>query len=82
MAARKKTMDLPDTFSTLEEAGDFWDTHSVADYENITRSVQVTFDLSKRTRYIAIPDKIYQKISAKARKKHVQVKDLVYALSG
>ena len=32
---------------TLEEMADFWDTHSLADYDEQTHEVEMTFDLCR-----------------------------------
>ena len=45
---RKKTRDpLPEQFSSAEEAGEFWDTHSGADYEDYMKEVHFDVDLKK-----------------------------------
>ena len=38
MAKRKKREEIPESFDSLEEAGEFWDTHSAADYEDLPRN--------------------------------------------
>ncbi len=45
---------LPETFASEEEAGDFWDTHSSADYEEYLESVDMTIDIKKRHYVIEI----------------------------
>ena len=43
MVKNKKSRDpIPEEFATLEEAAEFWDTHSLADYEDVQQ--EVTFD--------------------------------------
>jgi len=32
---------MPESFNTREEASDFWDTHSTADYEEVMEPVEV-----------------------------------------
>jgi hypothetical protein len=39
---------------TLEEMADFWDTHSLADYDEQTYEVEMTFDPSARRRTVTI----------------------------
>ena len=39
---------LPETFASEEEAGEFWDTHSSADYEEYLEPVDMTIDIKKR----------------------------------
>ena len=39
---------IPESFILPEEAGNFWDTHSLADYEKQTKTVEIDFrDLGK-----------------------------------
>jgi hypothetical protein len=40
--------DIPVEFSSLEEAGEFWDTHSTADYEDLLEPVAVEINLPPR----------------------------------
>jgi len=42
---KKKRDALPDHFNSLEEAGEFWDTHSGADYEEYMIPVDFDVDL-------------------------------------
>ena len=51
----KERDPLPEHFDSLEEAGEFWDTHSSADYEDLTEDVEFEINLSKReVHYYAI----------------------------
>jgi len=45
MVAHKKD-PIPESFSSPESAGDFWDTHSLADYENKTKKVEIDFQIT------------------------------------
>ena len=39
---------LPDSFATAEEAGEFWDTHSLTDYEeHLEAADDVAFEISE-----------------------------------
>jgi len=80
MVANKNIKNIPDSFASMEQAGAFWDVHSLADYEKHTKPVAVTFDITKRTRYISIPEPIYKKISRQAKNKRVSVRNLVCSL--
>ena len=46
--ARKSIDPLPENFSSAEEAGEFWDTHSTSDYEDQLEPVDITIDIKKR----------------------------------
>ena len=71
---------IPKSFESVEQAGAFWDAHSLADFEDQVQPTEITFDISKRTRYISVPETIYQKISKKAKAKRLSVRNLVYSL--
>ncbi len=44
--SRKKKIDpLPEHFNSLEEAAEFWDTHSTADYEEYMKEAHFDVDL-------------------------------------
>ena len=36
--------NIPDHFNSLEEAGEFWDTHSAADYWDEMQEIEMEFD--------------------------------------
>jgi cupin superfamily acireductone dioxygenase involved in methionine salvage len=80
MATRKKDQ-LPETFGSPEVAGEFWDTHSLADFEDQTKSVEIDFQITKRTRYISIPENIYKRLTVQANRKHRSVRELVFELA-
>ena len=44
----KTKESLPEDFSTLEKVGEFWDTCSMADYEDIFEPVDVEITLPPR----------------------------------
>ena len=80
MVANNNKKNIPESFASIEHAGAFWDTHSLADYKNQTKPVGFTFDITKRTRYISVPETVYKKISIKAKTKRVSVRNLVCSL--
>ena len=45
MAKNKKRDPIPENFETLEEFWEFWDKHSLADYEDKLREIDVEVDL-------------------------------------
>ncbi|MGC8787678.1 MAG: CopG family antitoxin [Anaerolineae bacterium] len=50
---------------TLEEIAEFWDTHSLADYWDLTREVQFEVRARRRRRVTLDPD-VYAQIAAEA----------------
>ncbi len=61
MNANKKDL-LPEYFDSAEEAGEFWDTHSVADYWEDTTEVDLEFNLQRRVFLIPIANPIYYRL--------------------
>jgi hypothetical protein len=64
----------------VDDAGAFWDSHSLGDYDKSTKVTEMDFALTKRIRYIAVPEAVYQRISLRAQEKKKSVRDLVLAL--
>jgi hypothetical protein len=77
MVARKKDK-IPDSFQSLIEAGEFWDTHSLADYKDATKIIEMDFQISRRTRYITVPENIYRKLVQRAQVKHQTVREMLF----
>jgi predicted RNase H-like HicB family nuclease len=51
---------MPHQFVSQEEAADFWDTHSLADYEDFLEPVDVEVDLRKRHFEIEVDERTFQ----------------------
>ncbi|MGZ8843457.1 MAG: CopG family antitoxin [Pyrinomonadaceae bacterium] len=73
----KERDPLPDHFDSLEEAGEFWDTHSSADYEEYFHDVECKFDIKKKTRLISMDGSLYNEVRAVAKKKRIPADKLV-----
>jgi len=61
---------------TLKEIGEFWDTHSLADYWDQTRDVKFEIRAQRRRRVTLDPD-VYARIEAHARTRGVLPETLV-----
>ncbi len=73
----KKSIDpLPGTFSSLEEAGEFWDTHSTSDYEDFLEQVDMTIDIKRRHFEIEIDKESFLALNAYAKKVNKPIKIL------
>lgn len=62
---------------TLEEMADFWDTHSLADYDDQTYEVEMVFDPSARRTTVAIEPELMADLLQVARKRRVSTQTLV-----
>ena len=45
---------IPETFASIEEAAEFWDSHSTADYEDLMHDVHFDVDIKRRTFLVSI----------------------------
>lgn len=72
----KKIDPIPDVFATEEEAGEFWDTHSTADYEEYLEPVEMTIDIRKRQYLIEIDEESFRTLFQHSKKTHTPVKRL------
>ncbi len=68
---------LPEEFSSAEEAGEFWDTHSGADYEDYMKEVHFDVDLKGRTHDVRIADDLRREVRKIANQKGVATETLV-----
>ncbi len=54
---------IPEEFATLEEAGEFWDTHSAADYWDEMEEVDIEINLQRRVFLIPISQPTYNHLT-------------------
>ena len=75
--SKKQQRDpIPENFSSYEEATEFWDAHSVADYWDHTREVKgVKLNLVRR--HFRIDAKLARKIDRIARQRGISAETLV-----
>ena len=76
-SSKKKRDPLPEEFNSLEEAGEFWDTHSSADYEDYMKEVHFDVDLKGRTHDVRIADDLRREVRKIANQKGVATETLV-----
>jgi hypothetical protein len=62
---------------TLDEMAEFWDTHSLADYDDQTYEVDMTFDLSARRSVVSIDPELLEELRRIARERQVSTQTLV-----
>ncbi len=78
MAKKNKRDPIPESFATIEEAAEFWDTHSLGDYWEYTKPVRFHIKLSKEPRrYFPIEESLSRRISKIAEKKKISPEILV-----
>ena len=68
---------IPESFNSLEEAAEFWDTHDTADYEDLMEEVEFEVDLRGSEYYYAISKDLVVKLRETARQYGVSTETLI-----
>lgn len=68
---------LPEKFKNIEEAAEFWDTHSLADYEDLQQEVNFEVELKSEKNYFAVEQNLSDIIDKLARSKGVLPETLI-----
>ncbi len=74
---KRKRDSLPDEFQSLEEAGEFWDTHSSGDYEEFMQEAQFEVDLKRRSTEVRVSVELIRDVRKIARREGVATETLV-----
>ena len=72
----KQVDPLPNEFRSEEEASEFWDTHSITDYEEFLEPVGLEVDLKRRHFEIEVDQESFLALRNSARKLQKPVKQL------
>ena len=76
--SRKSKRDtLPEQFNSAEEAGEFWDTHSGADYEEYMQEAHFEVDLKQHSTEVRVSDELLRAVRRIARQQGVATETLV-----
>ena len=76
----KRRNTIPEHFNSAEEAGEFWDSHSAADYWAEMEEEEMEFDIQKRTFLVPVDGRIYQLAKKQAEAKHSTVEQIINTL--
>ena len=74
---RRKADPIPEEFETLEEAGEFWDTHSAADYRDNMVDVALEVDIQDHRFVVLLEDAVYHAVEELAATRGMQPDTLV-----
>ncbi len=81
MSTKKaKREPIPKEFKTLEEAGEFWGTHSAADYWDQMEDVKVEVQIKSRRYAIMLDDTAYHAVRELAKAKRLTPDEYVNRL--
>lgn len=78
MRDQEETIDpLPDTFESEEAAGEFWDNHSLMDYEEHLEMADDTFEITERIFEVRIAEDVFEKLQQQAASLHQPLPKIV-----
>ena len=75
--SRKKSDPIPEHFTSLEEAAEFWDSHDLGDYWDLTREAEFEVDIQRRVFLTALEPELAKRLSDCARKQGVSAETLI-----
>jgi hypothetical protein len=75
--ARHRREPLPERFGSVEEAGEFWDTHDSADYEEDMVDVDCDVNIKRRVYLVSLESDLYRRLRAIAKARGVKTETLV-----
>jgi hypothetical protein len=73
----KKMDDIPESFASIEEAAEFWDTHSAADDWDQTREVHFDIHVPRRRSSVRLERDLADRLKTLARQQGLSLEDLV-----
>jgi hypothetical protein len=73
----KKRDPIPDHFKSIEEAAEFWDTHDLGDYWDLTRPVEFEINIQRRVFLTALQPDLAKQLTQVARKQGVSTETLI-----
>jgi hypothetical protein len=72
----RKVDSLPDEFQSEDEAAEFWDTHSITDYEHLLEPVDLDVDIKRRHFEIEVDEESFLALQDAAARQQKPVKQL------
>lgn len=75
--SNKKPEPIPQHFSNLAEAAEFWDSHDVTDYWELTREASFEVDIQRRVFLTALEPELAKKLTACAHRQGVSTETLI-----
>ncbi|MBA3355916.1 MAG: hypothetical protein H0U18_08250 [Pyrinomonadaceae bacterium] len=76
-SSKSKRDPLPEKFNSAEEAGEFWDTHRGADYEEYMQEAHFEVDLKQHSTEVRVSDEVLRAVRRIARHQGVATETLV-----
>jgi predicted DNA binding CopG/RHH family protein len=73
---RRKADPLPQEFGSEDEAAEFWETHSITDYEEFLEPADLDVDIKRRHFEIEVDEESFVALRDRAKKQRRPVKQL------
>ncbi len=78
MARNKRPREpIPDHFKSVEEARQFWETHDLADYGELTKEAHFEVDIQRRVFLTPLEPELAKRLTDVARKQGVSTETLI-----
>lgn len=78
MESEDKTSNLlPDSFESEDAAGEFWDSHSLMDYQEHLEVTDDTIEISERVFEVRVAEDVFKKLQRQAASLHQPVPKIV-----
>ncbi len=68
---------IPEAFASIEEAAEFWDSHSTADYDDLMHDVHFNVNIQRRIFLVPIEGKLAKEMTAIAEREGLTLETLV-----
>lgn len=68
---------IPEHFKSIEEAGEFWDSHDLADYWDSTAEAHFDVNIQRRVFLTALEPELAKKLTAFAQKQGISTETLI-----
>jgi len=73
----KKRDPIPEHFKSIEEAAEFWDSHDLTDYWELTREVNFDVDIQRHVFLTVLEPELAKKLVARAREQGISTETLI-----
>jgi len=69
--------EIPEHFASIEEAAQFWDSHDLSDYWDMTEAAEFDVDLTSRRYLVALDPALVNQLTEAARRRGVTTETLI-----
>ena len=74
---KRKRDPMPKHFESVEEAADFWDTHDLSDYWDLTQEAHFEVDIQRRVFLTALEPQLAKKLTDVAHRQGISTETLI-----